>query len=150
MTCHKPTLEELHRKGYRLTAQRALILEDLFHHPGHRTAEDIFQNVSIHLPGLNRATIYRTLELLQEAEVVTVFNGDDGLIKYELVRNSTDHHHHLHCRQCGAYFPLGAAPVAALAQQIQEMYGFQAELNHVVISGLCSRCAEKIQEKHPS
>ena len=52
MTCHKPMLDTLQQRGVRLTAQRALILEDLFHSAGHRTAENIYQHVRDRLPGL--------------------------------------------------------------------------------------------------
>ena len=70
MSCYKPMLANLQQQGFRLTSQRALILEDLFHNPGHRTVEDIFQHVSERLPGLNRATIYRTLEMLRAVNLV--------------------------------------------------------------------------------
>ena len=141
MSCHKPMLESLHQQGVRLTAQRALILEDLFHHQGHRTAEDIFQNVSEHLPGLNRATVYRTLDLLHEAQVVTTFGGPDGITEFELVRNEGDLHHHLVCQQCGAELALEGEPVEQLKAEILRRTGFQADLQHMVITGLCVRCA---------
>src|SRR5271157_4614506 len=106
MTCHKAMLENLQQQGVRLTAQRALILEDLFHNPGHRTAEDVYQNVSQRLPGLNRATVYRTLDLLREASVVLTFPGPEGVTEFELIRSAQELHHHLVCRGCGAEYAL--------------------------------------------
>ncbi len=141
MTCHKATLETLQRQGVRLTAQRALILEDLFHHPGHRTAEDVFRHVSDRLPGLNRATVYRTLELLHGAGVVVTFPGPDGVAEFELVRSEDEMHHHLVCRRCGAECALDGAPVDRLKAEIYERFGFEADLDHVVITGLCAHCA---------
>jgi Fe2+ or Zn2+ uptake regulation protein len=79
MSCHKPMLADLREHGVRLTAQRALILEDLYHHPGHCTADAIFARVSQNLPGLNRATVYRTLELLHAAGVVSASSGPEGV-----------------------------------------------------------------------
>ncbi len=143
MSCHKAALESLQEQGVRLTAQRALILEDLYHHSGHRTAEDVFHNVSERLPGLNRATVYRTLELFRDAHVVTAFNGPDGIIVFELVRGGEDHHHHLICSVCGAELALEPAPIEELRVEILARTGFQADLRHLVFTGLCANCLER-------
>jgi Fur family transcriptional regulator, ferric uptake regulator len=151
MTCHKQMLEELQSQGLRLTAQRALILEDLYHNPGHRTAEDIFVHVSERLPGLNRATVYRTLEMLHHADVLTTFAGPQGVTEFELVRTSHDQHHHLVCRNCGAEEALDPGPVEALKAEIRRRHGFEAGMQHLVISGLCARClAEQTQPDAPA
>jgi Fur family transcriptional regulator, ferric uptake regulator len=142
MTCHKPMLEDLQHQGIRLTAQRAMILEDLFHHPGHRTADDIYQNVSERLPGLNRATVYRTLELLRTASVVATFPGPENVTEFELVRTAGDLHHHLVCRECGQELALEKAPVEQLRSAISEQFGFHADLDHIVITGLCAGCLQ--------
>jgi len=136
-------LEALHQQGVRLTAQRALILEDLYHHRGHRTAEDIFRDVSGRLPGLNHTTVYRTLELLTDAHVVTTFHSPEGTIGYELVQGGGEPHHHLHCRACGAEVALDLEPVDALRQEILARAGFHADLDHLVITGLCASCAAR-------
>lgn len=141
MTCHKPMLESLKQQGLRVTAQRALILEDLFHNPGHRTAEDVYKNVSERLPGLNRATVYRTLEMLHEASVVLTFPGPEGITEFELVRSVEELHHHLVCRKCGAEYALGNEPVEALRSAILNRFGFHADLDHIVVSGLSATCA---------
>ena len=140
MSCHKPMLAALQQQGVRLTAQRALILEDLFHNPGHRTAEDVFQHVSQRLPGLNRATVYRTLDLFQNAGVVATFPSRQGATEFELVRSGTDHHHHLVCRRCGSEFSLETEPIDRLKTEIRERFGFEADLEHIVVTGLCARC----------
>ncbi len=124
----------------RLTPQRAMILEDLYHVPGHRTAEAIFASVSGRLPGLNRATVYRTLEMLHAAHVVSVFEGPDGVTGYELV-GAEDSHHHLVCRECGKLLKLAAGPIEHLRADICQQLGFHADLDHLVITGLCADCA---------
>jgi Fur family transcriptional regulator, ferric uptake regulator len=143
MSCHEPRLAYLREHGVRLTAQRALILEDLYHQPGHRTADQIFQRVGPRLPGLNRATIYRTLELLHRAGVVTASSDPGGVTEFELVREGEDHHHHLHCRGCGATLALEIEPVEALKTEIARRYGFRTELDHLLITGLCADCASR-------
>lgn len=134
-------LASLQQQGFRLTSQRALILEDLFHNPGHRTVEDIFQRVSERLPGLNRATIYRTLEMLRAVNLVAASPGPEGVTQFEFVRTDGHLHHHLVCRRCGVQIDLGAEPVEQLKRAILDSHGFHAELDHLHISGLCATCA---------
>lgn len=146
MSCHTPILTDLRAHGVRLTAQRALILEDLYHHPGHCTADAIFGRVSQNLPGLNRATVYRTLEFLRDAGVLTASSGPEGINRYELLHGAAQQHHHLHCRGCGAELPLEAEPIDALKAAIARCYGFRAELDHLYINGLCAACAAHTKE----
>ncbi len=142
MTCHKPLLDELQRRGIRLTAQRALILEDLCHHAGHRSAEEVYQGVADRLPGLNRATVYRTLEMLHAAGVIATCASPGGVTGFELVRSAGEQHHHLQCRRCGAEYALDRAPVDQLKAEIAARFGFQADLDHLVVTGLCAACAQ--------
>jgi Fur family ferric uptake transcriptional regulator len=146
MSCHKPMLADLREHGVRLTAQRALILEDLYHHPGHCTADAIFGRVSQNLPGLNRATVYRTLELLHAAGVVSASSGKEGVNHFELLHGAAQQHHHLHCRGCGVEMDLDAGPIDALKAEIARRSGFQAELDHLYINGLCTTCAAHTKE----
>lgn len=146
MTCHKPTLERLHLQGVRVTVQRSVILEDLFHNSGHRTAEAIYQHVSDRLPGLNVATVYRTLELFREAGLVITHQGQEGVTEFELVRSGGDLHHHLICRRCGMEYALAAEPIDQLKATIFKRFGFHADLDHIVIAGLCAQCSEEKQQ----
>jgi Fur family ferric uptake transcriptional regulator len=141
MTCHQSALAELQKQGMRLTAQRALILEYLFHHPGHHTAEAIYRRASSSLPGLNRATIYRTLEMLHAAHIVAASAGPDGVMQFELAPIAEEPHHHLHCRRCGRELPLDTQPLDDLRRAILDRCGFEADFEHLIISGLCATCA---------
>jgi Fur family transcriptional regulator, ferric uptake regulator len=147
MTCHKPALERLQQQGVRLTAQRSVILEDLFHSSGHRTAEAIYQHVSERLPGLNVATVYRTLELFHEAGLIVSYPGKDGITEFELVRSGGDLHHHLVCRRCGTEYAMEIEPVEQLRATIFERFGFHADLDHIVLTGLCAHCAKEERQK---
>jgi len=143
MTCHKSMLADLQGRGLRLTAQRALILEDLYHHPGHRTVEDIFAHLGERLPGLNRATVYRTLGMLRDAGVLATFSGPDGITEFELIGLPAERHHHLVCHECGAEYALDPLPVERFGGEIRSATGFRPDLNHLVIFGLCETCAER-------
>jgi len=146
MSCHTPILTDLREHGVRLTAQRALILEDLYHHPGHCTADAIFGRVSQNLPGLNRATVYRTLEFLRDAGVLTASSGPEGITRFELVQESGPQHHHLHCRGCGVELDLEAEAIDVPKAENARRSGFPAELDHLYIHGHCAACPAYAQE----
>jgi Fur family ferric uptake transcriptional regulator len=116
-----------------------LILADLQRRQEPCTAAELFEAVRSQLPGLNRATVYRTLALLQAAGQVAAFEGRHGLTEFEWTRGGDCHR--LHCRRCGVGLALEAAPVEALRAEILQRHGFHAELEHLHISGLCAVCA---------
>ncbi|MFC1901654.1 Fur family transcriptional regulator [Chloroflexota bacterium] len=61
MSCFT-TLKE---KGLKLTPQRRLIVDIIHEADAHLTAEDIIAYVQARMPGVNKSTVYRTLELLE-------------------------------------------------------------------------------------
>jgi len=140
MSCHLPLVAALHAQGLRRTPQRTVIIEQLCHNRGHLTAERVFRLASRHLPALNIATVYRTLETLRAAQVVTAFVTPDGLTEYELRRPEV-RHHHLRCRRCGGEWVLPARPVERLRTQIVAVQHFHPDLDHLVLTGLCAKCA---------
>jgi len=135
-------LATLHERGLRRTPQRTAILEQLCHNHGHHTAEHLFRLARRQLPDLNLATVYRTLETLRAARVVTAIVTPEGLTEFEL--NSPEvRHHHLRCRCCGGEWRLPPQPVERLEAWIGSHGAFQPELDHLVITGLCTACAKR-------
>ena len=139
MSDRSPGSTLLKTPGRRCTPQRVLILAELQRRQGPCTAAEVFEAVRSRLPGLNRATVYRTLALLQASGLVATFEGRHGLTEFEWIRGGDCHR--LHCRRCGATLTLAAAPVEALKADILRAHGFHAELEHLHISGLCAACA---------
>ena len=72
-------------KGLKVTNQRLLVLEVLAdHRDKHMTAEDIYELVKEDYPEIGLATIYRTVQLLREMQLVDRINLDDGCLRYEI------------------------------------------------------------------
>ncbi len=154
-------LQQLEARGYRLTPQRQLILEALFacasqppessEHLApaegqlqltrHVTAEEIHAYIRERFPQINLSTVHRTLELLEELGLVTHAHFADHIARYHPV--DLGQHHHLICRNCGAIWELEDAIIHPLSQVLQERYGFEADLNHLAIFGLCQACRER-------
>ncbi len=131
----------LREKGLRATPQRTVILELLHEVEGHRhqTAQELFQQAQDRLPGLNLATIYRTLEGLFEAGLVDRMDAGES-VRYSL-RDPHHLHGHLHCRQCGHGPEIGSDDLGSIARLIGERYGFVLDVNHLTLSGVCQSCS---------
>jgi Fur family ferric uptake transcriptional regulator len=139
MSCGERLSHELREQGYRVTPQRAVILETIAHLDGHRTAQEVFRVAGERLPGLNLATIYRTLDTLHAASLVDLFDDGGGVTRFSL-RDPEHRHGHLICRGCGRTLTLDPAQMASLGSEIQRGTGFQIDLEHLTLSGLCERC----------
>lgn len=131
----------LKAKGYRLTPQRRVILDILHGEGAHLTADAIYEQVKAKVAGVNRSTVYRTLELL-ESLGLTVKAELHGAHVYHHAEEG--HHHHLKCRICGRVAELPEELLAPLSNSLLEKHGFAADLNHHVITGLCHDCRERV------
>jgi Fur family ferric uptake transcriptional regulator len=136
MTC-AITLRE---KGLKLTPQRRLIF-DIIHDSGnHLTADEIIGYVEARAPGVNKSTIYRTLELLEELGCVFKSKLGDRFIYHHAEEG---HHHHLVCRACGKNIDCDEGLFLPVERALDEKYGFQVDFKHVVMNGLCRSCRDK-------
>lgn len=131
----------LRRQGYRLTLQREIILEAVESIEGHISIEDLHRRVHLRFPQVNVSTIYRTMELLEQAGLVGHSHFHEGVTRWH--RAGEGHHQHLVCERCGAEVELELSVVAPLASEIRERYGFAANLAHFAIIGVCRKCLEQ-------
>ena len=130
--------ESLKEKGYRLTPQRMMVLEALHQAEGHITAPEIYGRVRAKYPWVNKSTIYRTLELLKELDLVTETElGGDKLYYHQADKG---HHHHLVCQKCGRTIDLDESLLTPLEDTLRRKYHFKADLRHLAIHGHCLRC----------
>ena len=129
--------QKLRGSGYRLTPQRQLVLQAV-NALGHGTPDEICARVRETADGVNISTVYRTLELLEELELVTHTHLGHGAPTY----HSTGEPEHLHlvCRDCGAVEEADIELAQPLSDLLSEAHGFDVDLTHFAIFGRCSRC----------
>ena len=138
MSGHSTIMESLRGVGYRLTPQRMLIVSIIHDSKGHITAEQIHSRVVKQYPFVDISTVYRTLQLLKKLHLVSETDLGGGRVQYELSEGSR--HHHLVCRRCGATLPLDDEVIEPLRGRLLDKHGFQADMEHFAIFGVCSRC----------
>lgn len=137
---HHDELAALRARGHRLTPQRILILDTIKAAGGHLTAEQIHLQVAARLPALNVATIYRTLQWLHEAGMISATDVGEGSLIYEY--RAGNPHHHLICEQCRQVIEIDHEVMVALEAELHTRYGFSAQLEHLAIFGRCSGCQQ--------
>lgn len=128
--------DRLRRAGQRVTPQRLVILGALVP-SGHLAADDVFTLVERQLPGVNRSTVYRTLELFSELGLVSVTDLGGGARQYELLHQP---HHHLICHRCGGAIEMDDALVEPMREAIRNRYGFSPQVEHLALFGFCEEC----------
>jgi Fur family ferric uptake transcriptional regulator len=134
---HEELRAELRSRGYRLTPQRQLVLEAV-EELQHATPEQILQVVQRKARGVNISTVYRTLELLEDLDLVTHTHLGDRTPTYH--STSTPAHAHVVCRACGKVSEVPPEAVEGLAETLLERYGFRLDIRHLAVFGECAEC----------
>ncbi len=137
MSCH----QILRENGHRLTPQRMLVIEALHNADRHISAEELYKQLHKRYPYANISTVYRTLELLKELDLVTEADFGEGRARYHVAEKG--HHHHLVCHSCGRMIDMDDSALRPLKNTMLQKYGFDANLRHLAIGGKCSECRKK-------
>lgn len=136
-------VEEFSAKGLRLTAQRRAVLEVIETAEEHLDAASLLKLARQKDAAIDRATVYRTLELLKKLRLVDELdlmhlNGEKHY--YEL-RTGRDHIH-LACFQCGKIEEFGSPLFERLKQEIARERGFNVNVVRMEVGGRCNNCVE--------
>ncbi len=98
------------------------------------TAEDLCD----WLPGIGRATVFRTVKLLQEMDVVCRVPLEDGSVRYQ--RSRGEHHHHLVCSECNTVAEFTNTEIDALIRREAVAAGFALQSHSLELYGVCEKC----------
>ena len=131
-------MQHMRERGGRVTTALRAVVELLANTDEHLTAADIATAVQQSHPAIHVSTIYRGLERLSDAGMVTHLHVGHGPTVYHL---ADDYHGHLVCRRCGAVLDVPTAVVQPVARTVARDYGFALEAGHLALGGLCADCA---------
>lgn len=134
-------INRLRQLGYRITPQREMVIEALAHSGDHITADEIYEVVKNRSKAVNLATIYRTLDTLVAEGLVFRTNLLSGQEVY--VTQGHGAHIHLICRNCGNVFNVAQDLALPLLEQINDLYHFRADWQHLSFVGVCQACQSK-------
>ncbi len=133
-----PKLEEivqqLEETGYRNTASRREVIAAVLSQRGHFAIDDICQQVR----WAGRATVFRTMKLLQDTSVVCRVLLENGNLHYRL--SSIGHHHHLVCVECGGVQDMEDCVVAEMLTRLANQTSYAIEGHWLEFYGRCGDC----------
>src|SRR5690554_5446612 len=134
--------KQLHSSSYKLTPQREATVRVLLEHEeDHLSAEDVYLLVKEKSPEIGLATVYRTLELLNELKVLDKINFGDGVSRYDLRQEGAAHfHHHLVCIECGAVDEIQEDLLGEVEKIVFKKWNFEVKDHRLTFHGVCSRC----------
>jgi len=135
---NKDYIKALRDRGYRVTPQRLIVLDAVCAHQGHATLANIQASVYEMDPTIDRSTIYRALDVLQEVGLIVEAEiGETG--KVYRVAGEADHLH-LVCVSCGQVMTVSVDDMAPFLQHFRDTYGFDIQSDHLVLKGFCQAC----------
>lgn len=138
MGCEALLTRKLRARGLRLTPQREMVLAAIHELSGHASVDEAYLQVRLRSTSVDKTTVYRTLELLQQLDLVKAADLGDNVLRYELTLHGP--HCHLLCSRCGGLTTIEPVALRSLAEHCQGEFGFAMDLEHQVIRGLCPAC----------
>ena len=130
--------ERLAMRGLRLTRARRAVLAAVLDSGSHFTVEQVCGRAR----GVGRATVFRTMRLLQRADLVCRVLLDDGSLHYRLNR-TRGHHHHLVCTGCGRVEAFTKCRVPALLEDVARLADYEIEGHWLEVYGRCRACRSR-------
>ncbi len=128
-------------QGRNVTRQRLRIADLFFSMHGHHTLDELYSVIRRSDSGIGQTTVYRTLKLLVEAGLALELQFGDGTARFEPI-NSSAHHDHLICRQCGKTVEIHSEAIERMQKSIAEEHGYSLLGHAHYLYGLCSKCRE--------
>ena len=127
-------VQRLEMRGHRLTASRRRVIQALIDAPAHFTVEDVLRLAR----GVGRATVFRTMKLLLDLNLVCRVRMEDGSLHYRL--SARGHHHHLVCSSCGRVEDFSTCDVSSLIDQLSRSTEYQIQGHWLEVYGRCQSC----------
>lgn len=131
-------MRRLDETGYRTGASRRKVVELL----GGESCAVTALEIDRRLESVGRATVYRTLEQLEQLHLVQRVEIGGDAAGYERL-DPDEHHHHLLCEDCGKLSPFRSERLEEEIVAIGRRSEFSLSAHDVVLRGTCATCTER-------
>ena len=135
----KKLVSILRAEGYKMTPQRRAVLKAISESHDHMTAAALFERVKKGYPNIGLVTIYRTLGILQDLDLICEVHAERDSHSY-LMRRPSEHHHHIICAGCGTVADFAGCDLTGIQQQLCRETGFEIEGHLLEFFGYCETC----------
>jgi len=123
----------------RATPERHAVLDAVLQSQGHFDAEGLYYRMLSNGAKVSKATVYNTLDVLQECGLVSKYRFAENTSRYEKAFERP-HHHHLICLECGDIIEFVSDKLERLQQDVCSEKKFIAHNSTLQVFGTCSKC----------
>jgi Fur family peroxide stress response transcriptional regulator len=138
LTSDAAAIEALRNKGYKATPQRIAICRIALNSRVHPSAQQVYDEVKKIHPTVSLATIYKTLEVLRDLELVQEINFPKGQARFDPYMNP---HINLICLKCGNITDLDDITVKEITRKVAAATKFKPTGQRVDVYGICKKCS---------
>lgn len=135
---------KLANRGIRLTRQRRILLDIIENASDHLQASDLLRLAREEDDRIDRATVYRTLQLLKKhglIEELDLLHLDGAEHHYEVVSGAG--HAHIGCTVCGKVVEMETSLLSELEGEIRRRTGFEVSSVRIEVAAICPKCRSK-------
>lgn len=130
-------IKECKSRGLNITFPRMAIYKILLQYKGHPSAEDIYKEVQKEYPNISLATVYKTLEMLADNDLIAKVTPLHDIVRYDF---NKDFHHHLVCIKCKRITDVKNESLNNLPLPKNIEKGFKILNYQVQFDGICHDC----------
>lgn len=134
--------EALRERGFRSGSARSAVLRAVGAQDCVSTAQEIADRLREEGDTVGVATVYRTLEVLEQLKLVQRLDVGGSSARFEpALPDGEDHHHHFVCDRCGRITPFDDPELERVIHALEGKLGHRIDDHDVILRGSCAGCA---------
>jgi Fur family peroxide stress response transcriptional regulator len=137
-------IQALRSKGYKATPQRITVCKTALSSREHPSVQDIYLKVKKTHPTISLATVYKTLNILKESELVQELSFPQGQTRYDAY---LEPHINLVCLKCGKIQDLDDPTVKEIVKKASAEANFAPTTQRTDVYGVCGQCSKTTKQK---
>ena len=126
----------LKKENLKLTKQRLAVLSNIVHNDSHRECDEIYEQIKAKGENVSRATVYRTVAILEKYSFLRKLELGDGRARYEY-KLGQGHHDHMVCIECGDIIEFYNDELETLQEKICKKMNFKLVRHIHQLFGVC-------------
>jgi len=134
-------IEALRKKGYKATPQRIAICRIALNSRAHPSAQQVYHEIKKIHPTVSLATVYNTLEVLRDLNLVQEINLPQGQARFDSYMIP---HANLICLKCGKITDIDDTTIEEITKKVSATAKFKPTGQRVDIYGICQKCSDTI------